>query len=67
MTQQPGTSGLIFNEPNLWDKSRQGRCAMSLPKLDVDRAMLDESLTGDAPVLPQLSELDVARHYTRLS
>ena len=67
MTQQPGTSGLIFNEPNLWDKSRQGRCAMSLPKLDVDRAMLDESLTGDAPELPQLSELDVARHYTRLS
>ena len=67
MNQQPGTSGLIFNEPLLWDKSRDGRCAMSLPKSDVERSPLDENLTGDAPQLPQLSELDVVRHYTRLS
>jgi len=67
MIQQPGTSGLIFNEPQLWDKSRQGRCAISLPKSDVKRVQLDESLTGDAPELPQLSELDVVRHFTRLS
>ncbi|MDA3788494.1 MAG: aminomethyl-transferring glycine dehydrogenase subunit GcvPB [Desulfobacula sp.] len=67
MNQQPGTSGLIFNEPLLWDKSCDGRCAMSLPKSDVERAPLDENLTGDAPQLPQLSELDVVRHYTRLS
>lgn len=67
MIKQPGTSGLIFNEPLLWDKSRKGRCAMSLPKADVERAVLDKSLTGDAPELPQLSELDVVRHYTRLS
>ena len=67
MSQQPGTSGLIFNEPNLWDKSRKGRCAISLPTQDVERTRLDESLTGDAPELPQLSELDIARHYTRLS
>ena len=58
MSQQPGTSGLIFNEPNLWDKSRKGRCAISLPTQDVERTRLDESLTGDAPELPQLSELD---------
>ncbi|MBU1341779.1 MAG: aminomethyl-transferring glycine dehydrogenase subunit GcvPB [Proteobacteria bacterium] len=57
----------MFNEPQLWDKSREGRCAMSLPKPDVDRKTLDNSLTGDAPDLPQLSELDVVRHYTRLS
>ena len=67
MTQQPGTSGLIFNEPLLWDKSREGRCAVSLPKPDVERADLENNLTGDAPQLPQLSELDVVRHYTRLS
>ncbi|WP_300458254.1 aminomethyl-transferring glycine dehydrogenase subunit GcvPB [Desulfobacula sp.] len=67
MNEQPGTSGLIFNEPLLWDKSRKGRCAMSLPKPDVERTLLDEHLTGDAPDLPQLSELDVVRHYTRLS
>ncbi|HSL61847.1 MAG TPA: aminomethyl-transferring glycine dehydrogenase subunit GcvPB [Desulfotignum sp.] len=67
MTRQPGTKGLIFNEPNVWDKSREGRCAISLPRADVDRAPLDPSLTGEAPNLPQLSELDVVRHYTRLS
>jgi len=67
MNKQPGTSGLIFNEPNLWDKSRRGRCAISLPKADVDRVELDQNLTEEAPELPQLSELDVVRHYTRLS
>ncbi len=67
MIQQPGTSGLIFNEPMLWEKSRKGRCAMSLPKPDVDRSNLDADLMGDAPNLPELSELDVVRHYTRLS
>ncbi len=65
--KQPGTSGLIFNEPQLWDKSREGRCAISLPKPDVERMDLDPALTGDAPNLPQLSELDVVRHFTRLS
>ncbi|NOX34593.1 MAG: glycine dehydrogenase subunit 2 [Deltaproteobacteria bacterium] len=67
MDNQPGASGLIFNEPSLWEKSRKGRCAISLPKADVERAELDKDLTGDAPELPQLSELDVVRHYTRLS
>jgi glycine dehydrogenase subunit 2 len=69
--QKSGTSGLIFNEPMLWDKSRKGRCAMSLPKQDVERSTLDAELTQDinqdAPNLPELSELDVIRHYTRLS
>lgn len=67
MIERPGTKGLIFNEPQLWDKSREGRCGMSLPKCDVDRVEMDASLVGDAPDLPQLSELDVVRHYTRLS
>jgi len=67
MIQQPGTSGLIFNEPLLWEKSRKGRCAMSLPRPDVEPCPLDADLTGDAPNLPELSELDVVRHYTRLS
>ncbi len=67
MNKQPGTSGLIFNEPLLWDKSREGRCAVSLPKPDVERAELEKDLINDAPKLPQLSELDVVRHYTRLS
>jgi glycine dehydrogenase subunit 2 len=67
MNKQPGTKGLIFNEPQLWEKSRDGRCAVSLPRSDVKRTQLDPSLVGDAPELPQLYELDVVRHYTRLS
>ena len=67
MIQQPGTSGLIFNEPMLWEKSRKGRCAMSLPRPDVESSPLNADLTGEAPNLPELSELDVVRHYTRLS
>ena len=67
MTEQPGTSGLIFNEPLLWEKSREGRCAFSLPDTDIKRSPLGPELTGDAPELPQLSELDVVRHFTRLS
>lgn len=67
MIQTPGTHGLIFKEPRLWEKSRQGRCGVSLPEADVDRNEIDPELTGDAPELPELSELDVVRHYTRLS
>jgi glycine dehydrogenase subunit 2 len=67
MGNQPGTKGLIFNEPQLWEKSREGRCAVSLPRADVKRVDLPSRLTGKAPNLPQLSELDVVRHYTRLS
>lgn len=65
--QQTAASGLIFKEPFLWEKSRDGRCAMSIPTQDVEHSPLDPELVGDAPALPQLSELDVVRHYTRLS
>ncbi|MCP4021172.1 MAG: glycine dehydrogenase subunit 2 [Desulfobacteraceae bacterium] len=67
MSNRPGTSGLIFKEPQLWDKSSEGRCAVSIPRTDVERSELDKKYVGDAPDLPQLSELDVVRHYTRLS
>ena len=67
MKNQTATSGLIFNEPLIWKKSREGRCAMSLPDQDVPRSPLDPALTGNSPELPQLSELDIIRHYTRLS
>ncbi|MBF0230820.1 MAG: aminomethyl-transferring glycine dehydrogenase subunit GcvPB [Desulfamplus sp.] len=65
--QQTAASGLIFKERFLWEKSREGRCAISIPTQDVEESPLDASFIGDAPELPQLSELDVVRHYTRLS
>ncbi|GHT00726.1 putative glycine dehydrogenase (decarboxylating) subunit 2 [Synergistales bacterium] len=63
----PGTSGLAFKEALLWERSRAGRLAISIPEQDVPKSDLDPNLVGDAPDLPELSEVDVVRHYTRLS
>ncbi len=67
MTESVGTSGLIFNEPFLWEKGSSGRCAYSLPRRDVPAADLDSGLAGDGPDFPELGELGVVRHFTRLS
>ncbi|BBO77190.1 glycine dehydrogenase [Desulfosarcina widdelii] len=62
-----GTTGLIFNEPLLWEKGSPGRTGISLPRRDVEKAPLDEKLVGDGPDFPDLSEPDVIRHFTKLS
>lgn len=62
-----GDSGLILNEPLLWEKGKKGRCGFSLPTCDVDEVAFDEALMGDGPDFPDLSEVEVVRHYTRLS
>ena len=62
-----GTTGLILNEPFLWEKGRKGRCGFSVPRRDVPAGDLDERFTGPGPDFPDLSEVDVVRHYTRLS
>ncbi len=67
MTEFPGATGLIFNEPLLWEKGKKGRSGMSLPVSDVDSFPLDKSIEGGGPDFPDLSELDVVRHYVRLS
>lgn len=72
MTQQkfPGMKGFLFNEAILFEKSSPGRMGYSLPELDVPSVKPDSksmALREAAPLLPELSELDVIRHYTRLS
>jgi len=67
MTESLGTTGLILNEPLLWEKGKKGRSGFSLPRRDVDSCPLDPELTGEGPDFPDLSEVDVVRHYTRLS
>ena len=52
--------------------SKEGRKAYSLPKLDVELTNMDEMLEYNMIKktdldLPELSEVDVARHYTLLS
>jgi len=62
-----GTTGLILNEPLLWEKGRPGRKGFSFPARDVERFPLHESLVSQGPDFPDLSEVDVIRHFTRLS
>jgi len=67
MKESVGSSGLILNEPLLIEKGRKGRRGISLPRRDVEYYPLDEMLVGEAPNFPDLSEVEVVRHYTRLS
>ncbi len=66
-TTFPGSSALVLNEPLLWEKARKGRIAVSLPECDVPEVPLEASLIREGLDLPELSELDMVRHYTRLS
>src|SRR4030042_64783 len=67
MTEMPGTTGLLINEPLLWKKGRKGRSGFSIPKQDIPSHPLEEALTYGGPDFPDLCEVDVVRHYTRLS
>jgi glycine dehydrogenase subunit 2 len=62
-----GTSGLIFNEPLLWEMGAKGRMGVSLPAPDVPAQPVAADLLGDGPDFPDLCEPDIVRHYTRLS
>ncbi len=54
-------------EPLLFENSKPGRADDYLPELDVPEAPLPaEHVRGELP-LPEVSEIDVVRHFTRLS
>jgi glycine dehydrogenase subunit 2 len=65
-------NGLIQDEPLIFEQGGEGRKGYSLPKWDVEEIeaknfvpshLLRKELEG----FPQLSEIDVVRHFTRLS
>jgi glycine dehydrogenase subunit 2 len=56
-----------MSEPTLYEKSVPGRCAITLPELDVPESKLPQELLRDELRLPELSQLDVIRHYQRLA
>ena len=58
---------MTMAEPLLFEISRPGRCAAALPELDVPEADLPEGLVRDDLPLPEVSEPDLVRHFTRLS
>jgi glycine dehydrogenase subunit 2 len=59
MTQAP--------EPLIFEVSSPGRTAYTLPDLDVPQSPPPEGYVRDDLNLPEVSELEFVRHYTRLS
>ena len=54
----------------IFDLSKQGRQGYSLPSREWKSSLSELSsglLRSKAPALPQVSELDLVRHYTNLS
>lgn len=60
------------NQPLIFEITKAGRIGYSLPELDVPELDLSDLLPGgfireEAAELPEVSELDIMRHYTALS
>ena len=54
-------------EPLIFEISSPGRTAYTLPEMDVPRSEIPVGYERSEPNLPEVSELDFVRHYTRLS
>ncbi len=63
------TSGLEILEPSIFERGAPGRCGMDLPDPGRDaRPAIPGSLLRKRPAaLPEVSEVEVVRHFTRLS
>ena len=68
VTQHPSQ-----NEALIFERSQPGRVGYRLPKLDVEETNLDDILPAelrrddDLDGVPEVSEVDVIRHFTRIS
>jgi len=68
VTQHPSQ-----NEALIFERSQTGRIGYRLPKLDVEEADLDSVIPAelrrddDLDGVPEVSEVDVVRHFTRIS
>lgn len=67
------TSHISHNEALIFERSQPGRVGYRLPPLDVDETPLDELIPenfrreDDLEGMPEVSEVDVIRHFTRIS
>lgn len=61
----------MSQQATLFEKSSAGRRALQLPELDSQASpeqwIPNDLLRAEAPRLPELSQLDVVRHYVKLS
>ncbi len=63
-------NGQVYEEDLIFERSKPGRVAFSLPEDDTDLPLpMESSLVRNADELrlPEVSEPDIVRHYTRLS
>jgi len=60
-----------MDEPLIFERSSEGRSAVSLPSLDVPskplKDLVPEGMLRRELFLPEVSEIDLVRHFTRLS
>ena len=56
-----------MTEPLIFEISSPGRVGVTLPECDVPEAELPEELLRDQLPLPEVAEVDLVRHYVRLS
>jgi glycine dehydrogenase subunit 2 len=67
------TTHISPNEALIFERSQPGRIGYRLPALDVDEVSLDEIIPqnlqrdDDLEGMPEVSEVDVVRHFTRIS
>ncbi|HEY0101150.1 MAG TPA: aminomethyl-transferring glycine dehydrogenase subunit GcvPB [Pyrinomonadaceae bacterium] len=73
MNTPKATTHITQNESLIFERSQTGRKGYRLPALDVEETPLDELLpaafrrTDDLEGVPEVSEVDVVRHFTRIS
>lgn len=72
MNQTIGTTGLVMNEPLIFERSSEGKRGIEIPKSDVgdvrpEEVIPTEFLRADIEGFPEVSEVDVVRHFVRIS
>jgi glycine dehydrogenase subunit 2 len=70
-TPRKSTTHVNQNEDLIFEKSSPGKRGYKLPPLDVPAvdaaALLGQSARTDLGIMPELSEIEIVRHFTRLS
>jgi glycine dehydrogenase subunit 2 len=67
VTENQATTGLILKESTIFERSSPGRVGFELPPQDVPKRTPIRHARKRPAELPEVSELDVVRHFTRLS
>jgi glycine dehydrogenase subunit 2 len=72
MNRPPGSSGLVMEEPLIFELGAKGRENDILPYSDLsemgdENIIPDEFCRKDIDGFPEVGEVEVVRHFTRLS